>query len=295
MPAQDADTIQDARAPAAASIDSADELQVQPAGFLIELSLDWIVLRASENVDRFIGESHVTLIDEPLGRFVQAQALHDLRNQFARLSGSTGVARAYRVRLADDRPRLDIAFQLSEGRVLLEAVPSPERDLGTAIGSVGGLIAGLAGLRGDKLLEAAARRVRALAGCDWALLVHRDQSGERSVHSSRAGVGDPELVRDLPAIVADSAAAPVPIFPRKGGDKSIARALLRAPTEQGLRRLQERSVGSAITVPLSLGGQQPGVIQCQNRTGRAPNLELHAAIELYAQLLAMRLEIDRLR
>src|SRR5438874_684962 len=88
-----------------------------------ELSLDWIVLRASENVHHLLGESHVTLIDEPLGKFVHAQALHDLRNLFSRLSGTTGIGRAYAVRLTDDPDLVDIAFQQIEGRVLLEAVP----------------------------------------------------------------------------------------------------------------------------------------------------------------------------
>ena len=41
------------------------------------MSLDWIVLRASENIYGFLGESHVTLIEEPLGRLSKAQALHD--------------------------------------------------------------------------------------------------------------------------------------------------------------------------------------------------------------------------
>src|SRR3954470_18067469 len=101
-----------------------DAAAIQPGGFLLELSPDWLVLRASENVYRLLGESHVTLIDEPLGRFVQAQALHDLRNLFSRLSGTTGIARAYAVRLTNDPDLVDIAFQLSDGRVLLEAVPS---------------------------------------------------------------------------------------------------------------------------------------------------------------------------
>ena len=100
--------------------------RIQSSGFLIELSLDWIVQRASDNIHHLLGESHVTLIDEPLSHFVQAQALHDLRNLFRRLSGSTGVAKAYRVRLtAGPGPRCDIAFQLIDSRVLLEAVPSP--------------------------------------------------------------------------------------------------------------------------------------------------------------------------
>src|SRR5689334_2655385 len=100
------------------------EGRIQSGAYFLELSLDWLVLRASENIHRLLDESHVTLIDEPLGRFVHAQALHDLRNLFSRLSGTTGIARAYAVRLTDDPDLVDIAFQLSDGRVLLEAIPS---------------------------------------------------------------------------------------------------------------------------------------------------------------------------
>src|SRR5690349_18305588 len=123
---------------AAAAMPSA----IQPGGYLLELSPDWIVRRASENIHHLLGESHVTLIDEPLGRFVHAQALHDLRNLFSRLSGTTGIGRAYAVRLTDDPDLVDVAFQLAEGRVLLEAVPSPGA-YGEAFGSVGGLVAGI--------------------------------------------------------------------------------------------------------------------------------------------------------
>ena len=70
-------------------------------------------------------KSHVTLIGEPLGEFVHAQALHDLRNLISRLSGTTGIARAYRVRLTDETGLVDIAFQVSDGRVILEAMPQP--------------------------------------------------------------------------------------------------------------------------------------------------------------------------
>src|SRR5882757_7056954 len=112
---------------------------IQPCGYLLELSLDWIVLRASENVHHLLGESHVTLINEPLGRFVHSQALHDLRNLFSRLSGTTGITRAYGVRLTDDRVLFDVAFQLSGDRVLLEAVSSAGTGFGEAFGTVGGL------------------------------------------------------------------------------------------------------------------------------------------------------------
>src|SRR5678815_5196136 len=103
----------------------ADDARVQPGSYLLELSLDWIVLRASENIHHLLRESHVTLIEEPLGKFVHSQALHDLRNLFSKLSGTTGIGRAYAVRLTDDPDLFDIAFQLSRRRVLLEAVLSP--------------------------------------------------------------------------------------------------------------------------------------------------------------------------
>ena len=290
MPAQDAETVDDTRAPGAAEAGS-DDLQIQPAGFLIQLSLDWIILRASENVDDFLGESHVTLIEEPFSRFVQAQALHDLRNLFSRLSGSTGIARAYRVRLTDGRPRFDIAFQVSDGRVLLEATPSPDGAIGTTIGSVGGLIESVGGRSGPALLDAAARRMRALTGHDRCSIT----CGEQSAHSSRsASAATANETIALPAIVADTAGAPVPIFPRRPSDKSIARALLRSPSPSSLEQLRDRQIGSAMTIPLSFEGQLTGHIRCESRATREPNFELHAAAELFAQMLALRLEIDRL-
>src|SRR3954469_11018488 len=84
------------------------DVRIQSGAYLLELSLDWIVLRASENVHPLLGESHVTLIDEPLGRFVRSQPLHDLRNLFSRLSGTTGIGRAYGVRLTDEPDLVDI-------------------------------------------------------------------------------------------------------------------------------------------------------------------------------------------
>src|SRR5688500_1855341 len=290
--AQDTETVDELRSPQAVSAASADQLQIQPAGFLIQLSLDWIVLRASENVDDFLGESHVTLIEEPLSKFVQAQALHDLRNLFSRLSGSTGIGRAYRVRLTDDRPRFDIAFQISEGRVLLEAAPSPERGMGKAIGSVGGLIDSLGGRSGAALMDGAARRMRALTGYDRCSIV----CDGRSAHSSRGGSPTPvDAITDLPGLITDTEDAPVPIFPRRPDDRSVARALLRSPSPAALQLMRDQGIGSAMTVPLAIEGRPAGHIRCESKARREPSFELHAAAELFAQMLALRLEIDRLR
>ena len=94
-----------------------------PRGYLLELSLDWIVLRASENIHRLLGESHVTLIDEPLGRFVHAPGAARPSQPFLAAQRNDRDRARLSVRLTDDPDLFDIAFQLSDGRVLLEAVP----------------------------------------------------------------------------------------------------------------------------------------------------------------------------
>jgi light-regulated signal transduction histidine kinase (bacteriophytochrome) len=263
--------------------------QIQRGAYLLELSLDWIVLRASENIHHLLHESHVTLIDEPLGRFVHAQALHDLRNLFSRLSGTTGIGRAYGVRLTDDTDLVDVAFQLIDGRVILEAVPSANV-FGECFGSVGGLIAGLGASHGQSLLDNGARRMRALTGYDRVRLVCGDMFAE----SSRGALQQGSAPADTPMIVADSQSRSVPIFPREPEDRSIQQALMRSSDAASIATLRDQGVRASLRVRFSVDGIT-GEFTCDSRTPREPCLELHAAAELFAQLFAMRLEIDRLR
>ena len=280
------ETVQELRQQSTADPRASEGAGIQAGAYLLELSLDWIVRRASENIHHLLGESHVTLIDEPLGNFVQAQALHDLRNLFSRLSGSTGIARAYAVRLTDDRDRelYDVAFQLSEGRVLLEAVANANEGFGQAFGSIGGLIDGLSGTNGDSLLEGGARRMRALTGYDRVTLFLGDCRAE----SSRGNYPAPaDLDAAIPMLIGDTEAPAVAVFPREPDDKAIDAALMRSADMSALRGAGVRSV---MRVPFD-GGE----FRCDHRRAREPNLEVHAAAELFAQLFAMRLEIDRLR
>ena len=270
------------------------ETGIQPCGYLLELSLDWIVLRASENIHHLLSESHVTLIDEPLGRFVHSQALHDLRNLFSRLSASTGVARAYRIRLTDDPDLFDIAFQTFGDRVLLEAVPSPPDGLGETLSAVGGLAGGLAGESGADLLESAARRMRALTAFDRVTLL----VGDAKATSSRTGVpfregANQSLSKGIPALVPNSTAGSIPVFPRNHEDSAVAMALLCAPSADQAAELGERGFASTMRVSMVDGGQRIGEFRLSHTTARQPSFELHAAAELFAQMFALRLQLDR--
>jgi light-regulated signal transduction histidine kinase (bacteriophytochrome) len=266
------------------------DARIQPAGYLLELSLDWIVLRASENIHRLLGESHVTLIDEPVGKFVHAQALHDLRNLFSRLSGTTGIARAYGVRLTDDNELVDVAFQLSDGRVLLEAVPSAGA-FGECFGSVAGLSAGLADARGQALLDGGARRMRALTGYDRVTLTFGDQRAESSRGAFAAPAADTEY---LPAIISDSDAPGIALFPRRSEDTSVAHALMASCDPEYIEQLRREGVRASLRIPFATGGSH-GEFRCDCREPNSASFELHAAAELFAEMFALRLELDRLK
>src|SRR4051812_26994088 len=284
-------SVDDVRVEPAAVARSADDVRIQPNGYLLELSLDWLVLRASENVHRLLDESHVTLIGEPLGKFVQSQALHDLRNLFSRLSGTTGIARAYRVRLTEEMNFYDIAFQLSDGRVILEAVPSPSQGFGEAFGTIGGLMAGLSGSRGQALLDGGARRMRALTAYDRVTLV----CGDKRAESSRGSFASPcDFAQDCPAILNGSAVETVGIFPRQPAETSAHDALMRTPDPEAIEKFRAQGIRSALRVPFESDGAT-GEFRCEGRTARDANLEVHAAAELFAQYFALRLEIDRLK
>lgn len=268
---------------------TAEYARIQSCAWLLELSLDWVVLRASENIHHLLGESHVTLIDEPLGRFVHAQALHDLRNLFSRLSGTTGIARAYAVRLTDEPELVDIAFQLESGRVILEAVPSTG-SFGECFGSVGGLIAGLSESRGQALLDNAARRMRALTGYDRVALTYGDHRAE----SSRGSVGAAPADAGLPMFIADTNGDAAQVFPRHSNDRALDAALLRVPGPEAIAALRDAAIRACLRLPFEVDGVK-GEFRCDSRTPREPSFELHAAAELFSQMFAMQLRVDRLR
>ena len=259
------------------------EARVQPAGFLLELSPDWLILRASENTHGFLGHYHQRLAGEPLGELMLAQSLHDLRNSLSRQRSSNGIAHAYRVRLIDEPRYFDVAFQALEGSILLEGLPSSEGGFGEWLGAVSRLIDGLQDGSRKSFMNDAARRMRALTGFDHVTL----SGGDDRVENSRGKHPAPSISDELPPIVADSSAAPVQLFPRNGD--GIEHALLRSPTETQLNELQSAGIKSALRAPVTRDGEMLGHFQCFNRAALPPSFEQHAAAELFAQMFGMLL------
>jgi light-regulated signal transduction histidine kinase (bacteriophytochrome) len=54
---------------------------IQPIGFLIAATPDWMIARASANVVEYVGRSADDLIGLPMSEIFDQQASHDLRNR----------------------------------------------------------------------------------------------------------------------------------------------------------------------------------------------------------------------
>ena len=256
--------------------------QIQSAGFLLELSPDWLIQRASANARAFLGQYPQRLIGNPISEFTMAQPLHDLRNSLARQRSSTGIARAYRVRLFDDPTRLDIAFQTTESTIILEGLESPDQGVGDWLGSVSRLIEGLSTGERRRTMEGAARRMRALTGFDRVVLT----VGDERVESTRGSMPELSISGELPPIVADAAQAPLTLFPADV-DAPVSDALLRTPSADQLEALCSAGIASILRVPVLSDREVIGHFQCENRKAMPPSFELHAAAELFAQIFAM--------
>ena len=56
---------------------------IQPIGFLLALTADWIVARASANLADFVGRTPEEVIGKPLRDLFPAATIHELRNRTA--------------------------------------------------------------------------------------------------------------------------------------------------------------------------------------------------------------------
>ncbi|MBH1998405.1 MAG: GAF domain-containing protein [Sphingomonadaceae bacterium] len=284
---------------------------IQPVGFLLALTADWIVARVSANSSDFIGRAPDELIGLPLSQLFPASAVHDLRNRAAMLRGPDAVERLFDCKLVPDSAPFDIAIHFSGNQVVIEAEPASGEN-GDATGMVRSMIARLdqcADL--NSFFREGARQVRALIGFDR-VMVYRfaaDGSGEVVAESVRSGIGSFLGLRypasDIPAqarllytrnllrVIGDVEAQPVPIVPardEKGDPLDLSLSVLRAVSPIHIEYLKNMGVGASLSISIMVEGKLWGLFACHHYAARFPTFERRSVSELFAQMFAMRLE-----
>lgn len=97
---------------------------VQPVGFLIATSFDWLISRVSANTTDFLGRSIQTLLGAPLGDIFLKDAVHAIRNRLTMVRGPDAVERIFAVTLQDGGALFDISLHISGSTIIIEAEPN---------------------------------------------------------------------------------------------------------------------------------------------------------------------------
>lgn len=284
---------------------------IQPVGFLLALTADWLVARASTNLADFLDLEPADVLGLPLASIFSAAAIHDLRNRTAILRGPDAVERLFDCVLIPGKPRFDIAIHLSGGQVVIEAEPaSGER--GDATGMVRSMISRL-DQREDMagFYREGARQVRALIGYDR-VMVYRfadDGSGEVVAEAVKAGIGQfmglhypasdipvqarALYKRNLLRLIADVETPPVAIVPQRdaqGRPLDLSLSVLRSVSPIHIEYLKNMGVRASLSISIIVDGKLWGLFACHHYSPRCPTFERRSVSELFAQMFAMRLE-----
>lgn len=285
---------------------------IQPFAFMLVLSNDWLVARASANVIDFIGESAESLIGRPVIDVLTHDAVHALRNRMTMMRGEDASERLYRLALLDDRRLFDVAVHVVDGQVLIEAEPAQGGGDGDSAGMVRAMMARLEQADGmTPFFREAARQVRALTGFDRVMVYRFDRtgSGEVVAEAARSGIGSflnlryPAsdipvqarrlYIRNLFRVIADIGADPVPIVPRlsaEGAPLDLSLAVSRAVSPIHVEYLKNMGVGASLSISIVVEGRLWGLFACHHYAPRLPALERRGLAELFAQMFAMKLE-----
>ena len=137
---------------------------IQPFGFLIALTADWLVSRVSANSAAFIGHEPDGMLGQPISTIFSADAIHTLRNRITLLRGADSVERIFSLPLMSGGAPFDVAVHFSGPLVVIEAEPASADEM-EASSTVRSMVARLAQADGmTAFLRDGARQVRALTG-----------------------------------------------------------------------------------------------------------------------------------
>src|SRR3984957_16661197 len=164
--------------------------RIQSFGFLVVLSNDWTVVRASENLKALLGLSIEQVLGRRFDSLISDQATHDIRNRMAMLF-STGAERLYGVKLlAAGKQAFDLCLHLTGDLLIIEGEESQPDGGMEAASMVRGMIARLA--QADTLEafhSSAARQVRAITGFDRVMIYRFDETAAGEVIADSTGSG----------------------------------------------------------------------------------------------------------
>ena len=284
---------------------------IQPFGFLIALTADWLVARVSANSADYIGLPPEALLGKPIAAIMSNEALHSLRNRITLLRGPDAVERLFSLQLLEGGPLFDVAVHFSGALVVIEAERASQDEM-EASSTVRSMVSRLA--QTDSMaafLRDGARQVRALTWFDRVMVYRFAQGGDGEVvaEALRPGIESffglhypasdiPQqaralYLRNIFRVIADVDAPPVPVVPQldpAGAALDMSLCLTRAVSPIHIEYLRNMGVGASLSISIIVQGKLWGLFACHHYAPRLPTFAQRSAAELFGQIFSMMLE-----
>ena len=285
---------------------------IQPFGFLLAVTADWMIARASANLQAFIGIPPDAALGQPLVEPVQRErGATAIRNRVTLLRGLDAVERLFGLALTPGGAPFDVAVHFSGPLVVIEAEPAVVEEM-EASAMVRAMIARVG--QADSFaafLREGARQVRALTGFDSVKVYRFDDqgSGEVVAESLRPGVDSflglhypasdipPQArklyLRNIFRVIADVNGVPVPVSPAldaRGEVLDLSLSVLRAVSPIHIEYLKNMGVGASLSISIIADGKLWGLFACHHYSPRLPGFAYRTAAELFGQMFSLMLE-----
>jgi light-regulated signal transduction histidine kinase (bacteriophytochrome) len=284
---------------------------VQSFGFLVAVTSDWMVARASQNLEVFTGAKAADLLGRPLTELFEIEAIHAIRNRITLLRGPDVVERLFGLTLVPGQPPFDVALHFSGSAIVIEAEPASD-DAAEAANQIRTLTTRLTQAdTKSAFLRDAARQVRAITGFDRVMVYRFDHagSGEVVAEALRPGVdsflGLNYPASDIPAqaralylrnifrVIADVDSAPSPIVPaldETGAPLDQSLSVLRSVSPIHIEYLHNMGVRASLSISIIVAGRLWGLFACHHYAPLLPSFAQRSAAELYGQMFSLMLE-----
>ena len=286
--------------------------RIQHFGFLIAVSMDWLVRYASENIVDYVGRGPEELLGEPVDGLLTGPALHAIRGRLQILSHNEGSERIFGLDLLGTGQNFDMAMHVTGDSIVIEAEPAADRDGGNPGALVKSMITRVQRAPDLKAtFREAVRQLRAVTGFDRVMLYRFQDDGAGAVvaESARSGLetflGLNYPATDIPKqaralyirnqirIIADVDAVPVPVQPPlspEGRPLDLSLSLLRAVSPIHIEYLHNMGVSASMSISIVIDGRLWGLFALHHYAPRHLPMEMRSALELFGQMVSLVIE-----
>lgn len=268
---------------------------IQPIGFHIGLSAEWLVTAVSVNVGEFLDTSAEVALGRPITTLFSNNTIHDIRNRMALLRSDETIEHLFQFPLAENGQAFDLAVYRNGNGFGIDVEPCAERGFGNATGILDGMLSRVApSIDIAQLCDQASNQLRALTGFQQVVIT----AGEGPLgQSMRAGLAPIAINvasddRDMVVFDRDAAAVPIAVI----DDNCVPQRLtLRSPTNSEIAGLNAIGASAALIVPLDRGGRAWGQAACYHGTPRHVCAERRNIARLFAGIMSLRIELAELQ